>query len=1099
MQFILRRKTAPILLIALFCCLSFKASSQNKNFKKWSVSEGLPSSTIYCIEQDQNGNIWLGTPNGACLFDGKKFKTFTKKDGLAGNEVRCILKDSSGKLWFGTNEGISIFNYKTIKNIQKKNGLSGSTILCLLEDNNKNIWAGSDNAGINIISTKADGGFSINTINTDDGLSSNQVFDLYQDKEQLIWIATLGGGINLAKQNKNSFTINTIKGKENIPSDLLISISKDKQDNLWFGTYKEGAFKISKTANEQNQDLTKVICYDGILDSNAVWDIITTQKGDTWFGTFDNGIYRIPFENESVEESIETYKKEQGISGNQVLSLFEDREKNVWIGTSGDGLSMFRGDHFAHFNASDGLPENKIQSIKQDKDGKIWIASAGGGIAKIDFTRQKPLINIYDEKSGFPSNFTTSIAFGNNFNGNTWIATSNKGIIKLDEKKYSVLRQKDDLIKDIVNTIMIDSKGIVWYGTANGISRFDGTNFENISAENMKMNNQGVNSIIEDKAGNIWFGAMGGLARYSKGKILRTFDEVEGLFDINVNTIAEDQLGNIWIGTNEGRIFKYNKNKPDSNAIEFIADENTLGSNSISSLLFYDANTLIAGGNKGFDRISLNKAGKIIAVKQYNASDGFIGIECNNNSICKDNKGNIWFGTVNGLTRYSPLFEKTETILPNIQLTSIQLFFKDVNWANRADKVAKWNNIPEQLVLPYNENHLTFHFSGISFINPEKIKYQYFLEGNDKEWSPISSTDFVTFSGISKGNYTFKVVAIDANGKASLPALFHFTINPPWYETKLFYATCLTLIIIVVYSFIKYREKKLLLEKALLEKTVKERTHEIELQKKEIGEKNQEITDSINSAQLIQLSILPNRNEVKKYLPNSFILYKPKDIVSGDFYWFKKGMEKAKQKIFIAAADCTGHGVPGAFMSTIGVEKLNDAVKNYDEPGEILSFVNLNLKNSLRQSQEENNNEPATNHGMDIALLRFDFSTENAELLYSGANRPLWLCKKNAVEIEEIKANKKAIGGHTDDDQIFDTHLLHLTTGDTIYVCSDGFADQFGGTEDKKLQTKKFKEILMQIQSQTMEEQHLFLDNYIDNWKGKTEQTDDILVIGIRV
>jgi serine phosphatase RsbU (regulator of sigma subunit) len=103
------------------------------------------------------------------------------------------------------------------------------------------------------------------------------------------------------------------------------------------------------------------------------------------------------------------------------------------------------------------------------------------------------------------------------------------------------------------------------------------------------------------------------------------------------------------------------------------------------------------------------------------------------------------------------------------------------------------------------------------------------------------------------------------------------------------------------------------------------------------------------------------------------------------------------------------------------------------------------------------------------------------------------------VEIEEIKANKKAIGGHTDDDQVFDTHLLHLTTGDTVYVCSDGFADQFGGTEDKKLQTKKFKEILMQIQSQTMEEQHLFLDNFIDNWKGKTEQTDDILVIGIRV
>ncbi|MCE3278295.1 MAG: protein serine/threonine phosphatase [Bacteroidetes bacterium] len=263
---------------------------------------------------------------------------------------------------------------------------------------------------------------------------------------------------------------------------------------------------------------------------------------------------------------------------------------------------------------------------------------------------------------------------------------------------------------------------------------------------------------------------------------------------------------------------------------------------------------------------------------------------------------------------------------------------------------------------------------------------------------------------------------------------------------------------------------------------------EVERSKHIVEEKQQEILDSISYAQRIQNAILPPIEEVYSALPQSFILFKPKDIVAGDFFWF----ETRSNKILIAAADCTGHGVPGAFMSTIGSEKLNEAVKESTDVSEILNLVNRGMKKVLRQSEKAD----STRDGMDIALCAFN--KEMTKVDYAGANRPLWIIRKGNSEIEETKATKVAIGGYTEDEQIFTKHTIDLQTGDSIYIFSDGYADQFS-PQDKKLMTRKFKEILLSIQDKTMEEQKQFLGTFIEDWRGDMEQTDDILVIGIRV
>jgi len=297
-------------------------------------------------------------------------------------------------------------------------------------------------------------------------------------------------------------------------------------------------------------------------------------------------------------------------------------------------------------------------------------------------------------------------------------------------------------------------------------------------------------------------------------------------------------------------------------------------------------------------------------------------------------------------------------------------------------------------------------------------------------------------------------------------------------------ATVAIISVVLIHSRYTLTKKEIIARMALAELN-----KELEIKNNIIVEKNKDITDSINYAKRIQYAMLPHRKDILAAFPNSFVLFMPKDIVSGDFYFFHKN----DKSVFIASADCTGHGVPGAFMSMIGSERLTDAVQASSNTSEILSLLNNGIKTSLKQSENEN----STWDGMDIAICSVDIV--NRIVKYAGANRPLWIIRKGQTEVEEIKATKKAIGGYTEDSQHFDTHEIKLQQGDTFYLFTDGYADTFGGEKSKKVTTKRFKQLLIDIQSMTMKEQAKHLDGFIENWKAGIEQVDDILVIGIRL
>jgi serine phosphatase RsbU (regulator of sigma subunit)/streptogramin lyase len=393
--------------------------------------------------------------------------------------------------------------------------------------------------------------------------------------------------------------------------------------------------------------------------------------------------------------------------------------------------------------------------------------------------------------------------------------------------------------------------------------------------------------------------------------------------------------------------------------------------------------------------------------------------------------------------------------------------------------------------LDWNENFLSFEFYSSQVYSAGQKTYYYRLVGLDSLWQSNGSQNNVHFTNLSPGDYVFEVYCENVYGVRSPVLQVPFSIAKPFWLTWWFLICALFVVCLLIFLMIKYRERNLRKVQEKLEKTVVERTlevrekmNEIEQQKEIIEDKNKELTDSIRYAKRIQNTLLAHEDLLKENLPEHFIFFRPKDIVSGDFYW----AAKSEDYFFLAVCDSTGHGVPGAFMSLMNIRFLNEAIveKEIHLPDEALNYVRNRLVQNLSSD--------GTKDGMDGTLIRFERGSN--KILYASAhNSPLLI--RNGL-VQELPSDKIPIG-LSEQMKSFNLQTIETQVGDVIYFFTDGYQDQFGGPKGKKLKHKNLVNLLLSLNQLPFDQQKEKLDFHLTEWKGDLEQLDDILVIGIRI
>ncbi len=1045
--------------ILFILALAFQfAFGQKYNFKNYSTKEGLANSNVNAIVQTREGYLWMCTQGGGLSrFNGKEFKNFTKADGLINNDVLSLCQDRDNNLWIGTTSGICRYDGSTFKSFSEKDGSVLKECYSIMCDSRGNLWFATFD-GLLVYSS---GKFKKFTTQT--GLPTNEIICVFEDSQQKIWVGYRQSGLsNIDINGKVSNHIPSFSYDDK--KHTAFTFTQDKTGRIWVGEAGSGIYKMN---------LGKIVRVDiPEVNNDFIGTIICDKNGLLWAAT-DHGLLKI----NGLQHTL--FSEKQGLASDRVQAVMQDYEGKIWIGTLGGGVSMFTNEAVVTYNSNTGLTNDKIYSILETSKGLVLVGYFNGldiGINGV-FTKLKGVPGLDEE---------TITSIFEDSHHNVWVGTEAKGIFVFSQTPVGL-----SLITKIGNASpllienplkFVESNGII-YGVCYGQGVYAFENYKPRLLEiDPKLPADKPISICKNIDGNIWVAFNGsGIGQINNDKVIPVTDKYPESLN-NVWCLLNDEKGHLFFGTQDGGLVVHDKTNYKS-----YTTKDGLCSNYIISLA-YDRGALWIGTEKGVDKIIFDDNGNIKKVTYFGTDDGFKSIELNQNTIFANSNSKVWFGTLNGLTRYDSKYDVESKIEPKLILQNIKLFYQDVNWANFSKKINSRTNLPEELSLSYKNNHLTFNFQAAT---TDHVVYQFMMVGLDDNWSPADDKNEAVYTNIPPGNYTFKVKAINPKGISSEEISFSFDITPPFWRTWWFYTLVILTLTIGIVSYFRYRTAALEKEKRILEEKVEERTIALQESNHKLSDALHDIKDSINYAERIQRAMLPALENMQNHLPQSFIYFQPRDVVSGDFYWYshKDGVD------YFATCDCTGHGVPGAFMSMVGNSLLNEIIltKNITSPSVILSELNKGVQSALKQRENQ------TRDGMDVAFVAIDYP--NKKVTYAGANRALWIVKNSemANDVFEIKATKSAIGGFTDESQVYEQHVLELKTDDVLYMHTDGYADQFGGPNGKKLMTKKFKEIVLSMQQKNMRMQGVVLENEIVDWMKKTyEQVDDILVVGIK-
>ncbi|MGD9992697.1 MAG: SpoIIE family protein phosphatase [Salinivirgaceae bacterium] len=1034
-------------------------------------------------------------------------KNFSPEDYKALPQNWAIVQDFRGNIYVANNEGILEFDGTTWRKILTH---SNSDVRSLAIDKNSRIYVGAtDELGylqpsstgklefVSLLSkiSEAERNFGVvwKTFCIDEQVCFQTEEKLFIYSNDSIQILPANGYFNnsflvynkvFVSDAENGLyccvgdSLQLISGSEELIGKQLYVMLPYRDSTILAAIHETGVFLIEFSESENKLKLRALkTSIDSFLKTNQIYSGAKLSDSLFSIGTFNGA--GVVNSSGMLQYWI---NKQTGLIDENIKFQALDQQKNLWLGLH-KGIGQIQvSSPITFFNESHKL-EGYVESITRFA-GKIHVATSLGVYA------------LNPSKDGALPYFT---AMENLNRSDTWITTNYK--VARNEMLF-IEKNQDIFITDKVNGIPKSVySGVPWalyqsklndrqiyIGVEEGLVKleFDGVNwnhqrvFPSISSR--------ITDIVEDKTGDLWLSAdNAGVYNISRADSdeITFYDSETGLTEgpflfINFNN-------ELLIGTGKGVMVH------DETTNTFVPHQ--------------QINQLMGSGLRYIHRMSVDTENKLWLVTYIEDEEReelgfferwgdtsmiwnptpFLGtIKGQINALYHDEGGITWLGGSEGLYRFDATIEKNYRSDFYCQIRKVMLgedstifdgaFYDEHRWVSMKQAPAL------QPVLDYQYNSLVFYYSAMNIDVEQATKYSFKLDGYDKKWSEWTTETKKEYTNLPEKEYVFRVKAKNVYNHQSSEATYVFSVLPPWYRTVwaflLFGLLGLSLVYFIVISYTRY-----------LRAVIKEKTAEIREQKDEIEKQNEEITASIKYAERIQKAVVPSYERASELLPEHFVLWRPRDIVSGDFWW----MTQKNGKVVIVAADCTGHGVPGAFVSMLGVSFLNEIVNKMEhiKANEILNQLRYHVKTTMKQTGKEGE----AKDGMDLALVVLDLSVNKIQ--YAGAYNPLYLIRNG--ELIEFKADRNPIGIYIKELDSFTNHDIEVQKGDTIYIFSDGYVDQFGGGDGRKFKSKQFKELLLSIQKQSMLEQEMFLDQTIDEWRGNFEQVDDIIIVGIRV
>ncbi len=1070
------RRSPWLLLVILGSAMGAQALNPSKALTQyvrqaWTTSNGLPLAAILTMAQTRDGYLWVGTHEGLARFDGVSFTVFNRRNTpiLTNNRVTALCEDPSGALWIGTGGdrffsggavrggGLLRYDQGQWRRFSTDNGLADDIINALAVEASGKLWIGTTGGLV------AFDGQRFTRYTVADGLADERIVALTLDRQGTLWIGTRNG---LSRLDQGRIETVGLRGQ------VVQALYEDQSGRLWAGAQ------------------TRLFCRrdpaEDFLPSDvhgSIGDIREDLDSNLWVTSYSNGLARIR------GDAIERFAPppHPGVDvvpfgvHEQALCLLIGRERELWVGT-GRGLYCFHDGAVTPIGEAEGLAGRYAYPILRGRDGAIWVGTGDGGLSRIE---KGKVVATWDRRRGLPAEDV--LALREDRAGALWIGSS-AGLTRKTGDRFRTYGVAQGLAGAPVRVIHEEPDGSLLVGAGTTLCRFADGKFARLGpADGYPVSDAQVLAIARDRDGDLWIGTNRGLTR-RRGSAFTLFTLADGLPNLNVKCFYQAPDGTLWIGTAGGLARFANDRFATLTASHGLFDDNL-------HAIFADAqHRFWMSSNLGIFCVPVEELvacadGRraTVSCQAFSVRDGMRDNECNGSrqpAGCQADDASLWFPTANGVAVIRPDQLPRNAVPP---LTRIERLAADGQ-----------PSATLSATFPAHTQTVEIRYTGLSFLAPDQVVFAYQLVGLSEAWQDAGPRRTAHFTGLPPGTYVFRVRAFNNQGVPSAAfAEARFVIPAPWHRTRLAYAAYALIALGLVAGGVRWRLAALRRVALRLEQTVAARTSEIRRQqdelrrqRDEIETKNEEILDGLRYAKRIQEALLPGERELAAALGKAFVIYAPRDIVSGDFYWAR---ELDPATTLLAVGDCTGHGVPGALMSVIGITLLEQIVQEGAiEPAAILERLHLGIRQALHQADDAQ----TAQDGLDIGICRIERA--GARIKFSGAGFRLYLVAPTG-EVTAIKGDAKAVGGRQREAcRSFTQHEIGYAAGAMLYLATDGLTDQKGAA-GKRFGSRRVAALFQRVARAPATEQAQLILQEMTAFRAGEAQLDDITVVGARL